>query len=451
MFFKNNKITASVYGLGKVGLPLVAAWLRAGAKVIGVDIHPDLVEELNRGVVSYPEEREVEDTIIKAVEAGNFTATTDGVQASRDSDVKIIIVPTKVDMETKQVDLTALQDAAKKISLGLKRGDMVIVESTVPPLTTEKIVKPILEKGSGLKAEKDFGLAYSPERVMVGHALKDIEENYPKVVGGVGERSTLVACKLYENIAKKGVIAVSNSTVAETAKVFEGIYRDVNIALANELSRLCSALGIDFMEVRKAANSQPYCHLHLPGIGVGGLCIPVYPYFALKVASEKGVELSLTRTGRLINEKAPVTAVETALNALKEVSPSLEPKKCAILGLAFRGNVADTRLSPTYDIIDELKMHGFEVKVHDPLIREDPVLESKNTPLLNDLRAVVRDVSLIILSTDHLTYKKHGLKTIVSDAPRPVVFLDGRNLFVEEDVPPGVYYISISGRRVKNV
>jgi UDP-N-acetyl-D-mannosaminuronate dehydrogenase len=206
---RRGELVVSIYGLGYVGLALAAAWVRTGAKVIGVDIDAAKVERLNSGVVEYLEDDVVE-ALSTAVKAGKFSATTDGAVASIRSHVKIVAVPVflKKSPTAIEVDFSALTSAARAIGAGLKSGDLVIVESSVPPGTTEEVVKPVLEGASGLTAEEDFYLAYSPERIMVGHALKDITENYPKVVAGVGPKSAQVAAELYKLVAKKGVIVL---------------------------------------------------------------------------------------------------------------------------------------------------------------------------------------------------------------------------------------------------
>ncbi|MFN7105411.1 MAG: nucleotide sugar dehydrogenase, partial [Pyrobaculum sp.] len=303
---KRGDLTVAIYGLGYVGLALSAAWTQAGAKVIGVDIDIVKVEKLNSGIVEYLE-GDVVDSLTAAMREKRFSATTDGVAASMKSHVKIITVPVLLKKQNAfiDVDFTPLLSAVRNVGAGLKRGDLAILESSVPPGTTEEVVRPVLENTSGLIVEEDFYLAYSPERIMTGHALKDITENYPKIVAGVGPKSTEEAAELYKIIAKRGVIVLPTPKEAEFEKLLEGVYRDVNIALANEMAKLANSMGISFRRAREAANSQPYSHVHKPGTGVGGSCIPVYPYFLLWTAARHGVELSLTLTARKINEKQP--------------------------------------------------------------------------------------------------------------------------------------------------
>jgi len=445
---KQGKITVAVYGLGRVGLPLATAWLRAGAKVIGVDIREEWVKALNSKNFQLIDEPQLKPILIDYIKNGLFKATTDGVKASKQSNVKLITVPTLITPKG-EADLSALKTALTAIAKGLKEGDLVIIESSVPPKTTEEIAKPILEEISGLKAEEQFGLAFSPERIMVGKALQDIEENYPKIIGGVGPKSAKAAAALYECIARKGVIILSSATAAELAKLFEGVYRDVNIALANELAKLCTALNIDYLEVRKASNSQPYCHLHLPGCGVGGACIPIYPQFIIQTATKHGIQLPLTSKARQINNQMPKYTVNLLQEALEKLGKQINGAKIAILGVAFRGNISDTRLSPAHEIAKLLKSQGATVTAHDPYVKEDPTLKQLGIPLAA-LEEAVNNADAIIIATDHKQFKNLNLKELVSKAKKPTIIIDGRNLYVNTKIPSKTIYISISGKKIFN-
>jgi nucleotide sugar dehydrogenase len=432
---RKGELTVSIYGLGYVGLAVAATWVRAGAKVIGVDIDAFKVERLNSGAVDYLE-TDVVETLSAAVKTGRFSATTDGVVASIRSHVKIVTVPVflKKSPTAVEVDFSALTSAARAIGAGLKRGDLVIVESSVPPGTTEEVVKPVLEGVSGLVAEEDFYLAYSPERIMVGHALKDIEENYPKVVAGVGPKSAQEAAELYKAVAKKGVIILRNVKEAEFEKLLEGVYRDVNIALANEMAKLANAMGISFRAVRDAANSQPYSHVHKPGSGVGGSCIPVYPYFLMWVAAKYGVDLPLTRLARQINERQPEEVAFAVLRAMLKHGVNPSTAKIAILGLAFRGDIDDARESPTYGIVSTLLKLGIrpdQIVVHDHLVKKDQQLSKWGVALLHDLETAIKDADVVVVSTDHSAYRLKASE-IVSYMRTPIV-IDARGV-VEPDI-----------------
>ncbi len=418
----------AVYGVGYVGLSLVAVYLRKGLNVIGVDIDEDKLNVIRAGNLWF-NELEIKEAVSQGLSSNRLALTTDGVGASRDSVIKVITVPIQIDWETKKIGYDALLDVANKISKGLKSGDLVILESSVPPGTTEEILKPALENGSGLTAEEDFFLAYSPERVYIGRAVKDIERNYPKVIGGIGPASLEAAAKFYEKIVEKGVIRLSSTTAAEFEKLAEGVYRDVNIALANELALAAMELGVDFYEAREAANSQPYSHIHLPGPGVGGYCIPTYPYFMMTKLTQKGFIMPLTKLARTINESMPQKVVTLAEELRCAAGINVKEVKAAVLGAAFRGDIDDTRLSPTHDIVALMKARGYrDILVHDPLVKKDEILELLDVRLTNDLREALHDRNVIVIATRHSAYKGLKVSEILSLAGTEPVIIDAVNV-----------------------
>ncbi|MEM4601767.1 MAG: nucleotide sugar dehydrogenase [Desulfurococcaceae archaeon] len=398
---QSGGLSIAIFGLGGVGLAVASVWLRAGARVIGVDIDEDKVKRIARGDIPHPESVVVE-TLRSALRRGRFHASTDGSTAVEESHIADIIVPVLYG-ETGP-DFRFLDEALLTIGKKMRRGYAVIIESSLPPLTTEHRVRPMLEEFSGLKADSDFALIYSPERVLIGRAVEDIETRYPKIVAGIGPRSLALAEALYSNIAKAGVIKASSPRVAEFAKLTEGVYRDVNIALANELARLSKSINIDFNEVIEIANTQPYAHIHKPGAGVGGHCIPVYPKFLSWIGGLHGVSLKLVELARLINDSQPLYVISILLPELKK--RLIEARaKIAILGLAYRGNIAISTNSPTYRIVAELLRLGFGVVVHDPLIAEDPRLSSLGVRLTRDLVEAVKGSSAVVVVTDHDVYR----------------------------------------------
>jgi nucleotide sugar dehydrogenase len=287
-------------------------------------------------------------------------------------------------------------------------------------------------------------MIYNPERIYEGRAVEDIEENYPAILSTVGPRSKEIAYTIYSQIFKKGVLLLDSIKTAEAEKLFEGVYRDVNIALANEMAKFCEAAGVDFWQARDAANSQPYCHIHKPGIGVGGACIPVYPQFILDVAKKLNVLCEVTNISRSINDGMPAYCVRQAIRLLK--FSELPKSTITILGLAFRGDVSDTRLSPTYSIIKELQKFGIRnINIHDPLVSDDPGLSNfQNVHLTSDLKRALRNSNLVILSTYHQAYKKLG-KRFFGNIP----VYDGRGL-LENDLK-GKHKMLIIGQVNSNI
>jgi nucleotide sugar dehydrogenase len=419
---RNGELRIAIYGLGHVGAPLAAVWLRAGAYVIGVDKSRMVLSEAKNGKTTIPEPN-VKEAYNEGIRSGRYKLYDDPIKASRDSYFKMICVPVLSQAQGLSADLTAVSEVATMIGKGLKKNDVVSLNPSVPPGTTEDIVIPIIEKESGLSVKDDFCMIYNPERIYEGRAIKDIEENYPAILSTVGPNSSQLAFTLYSLIFKKGVLLLDSVRTAEAEKLFEGVYRDVNIALANEMAKFCEAAGIDFWQARYAANSQPFCHIHKPGIGVGGACIPVYPQFILDVAKKINVLCEVTNISRAINDGMPSYCVRQAIKLLDFAD--LAKSTITILGLAFRGDVSDTRYSPTYSIIKELQRFGVkEIRVHDPLVSSDPSLSNQgNVFLTSDLKKAVRNSNLIILATDHQEYKNLD-KTFFGNIP----VYDGRGI-----------------------
>ena len=420
---KNHEKVISVYGLGNVGGAIAACWLRAGSKVIGVDVSDKLLKDIKNGK-SHKKEPFVSEIFSNALKAKNLILTNDGETASKNSDIKIIVVP--VAITKTRTDLSNVISVAKNISKGLKKNDAVILSPSVPPCTTEKILLPILEHGSKLKGERDFSLVYNPERIFEGRAIYDIEENYPAIIAGLGKKSTSFGKNLLQIISKKGVLTMSNLATAEAEKLFEGVFRDVNIALANQLANYSTKIGINFWEARMAANSQPYCTLHYPGTGVGGLCIPVYPRIIIESSKNIKSPTDLLENSRDINDKMPKKCVKDSLNFFKRFHDPKKINKIAILGLGFRGEVTDKRLSPTYNVVKEFLKNNFQIFVHDPYIFSDDELPS-NVKLSKDLSDVTKDADMIFISTDHKQYSKLTDASF-KNSKQPIIIFDGRNI-----------------------
>ncbi len=420
--FREGKVTVAVYGLGKMGLPLAAVFADHGANVIGVDINEKVVEMVNMGENHVKEEPGLDELVKRNVEEGRLRATTDGAWAAKQADVMIIIVPTLAD-EKGNLKLDPVYEVAHKIARGLEKGDIVITEATMPPGTTESLT-PILEK-SGLKLG-EFGLAHAPERTMTGTAIRDITGQYPKIVGASDEKTLEAVIGIYETINKKGVIPMSSIKAAEAVKVFEGVYRDVNIALSNELALWCEEHGLDALEVFKAANTQPYCYLHMPGAGVGGHCIPYYPWFVINLA--KKTNPRLIKTAREINDSMPHHVVELTIKGLNEVGKSLKGSNVLVLGLTFRGGVREFMKSPAIPMIKELKEWGAKVYAYDPLCTPE---DAKRFGA--EWKEDFKNIDAIIIVTDHREFKELDLSEIAGQV-RNKVIIDGRNILEPEKV-----------------
>jgi len=397
----------SVYGQGKMGLPL-AQVMAQYYKVIGVDINKGLVERLSKGENPMPDEPGLGELILENNKSGSYNATVDFTLAARKANVHVILVPTLIKKNVP--DLSVVRDVAGKVSKGLKRGDIVITECTMPPGSTEILV-PILEK-SGLKLG-DFGLAHCPERTMSGTAIRDITGQYPKIIGASDKRTADVVKPIYEKINQKGVLMMSSVKAAEMVKVFEGCYRDANIALANELAYVCEREGVSAVEVFGAANSQPFCNIHKPGY-VGGHCIPYYPWF---VIDDKTV---LMRKGREINEAVIERLAKKVENALASAGVGLKNANVLILGLTFRGGVYEFEHTAAKPFIERMK--GPRLYAYDPLCSKEDYkrfgVEEKRD---------VKGIDCIVVLTDHKEFKYLDFAKIAQESHKRII-VDGRGV-----------------------
>lgn len=392
---RNNKIT--IFGLGHIGLPTASLFAKKGFKVTGVDINSQIISKINSGISPIIEPG-LDELVKEVVENGNLIGTLDGVDAAKNSNIMIVIVPTPVD-ENKLSDLTAVTSACENISQGLNKGDLVIIESTVPPHTCEEIVIPILEK-SGLTASVDFGVAYTPERALPNNTLYEMTHN-ARVIGGIDPESTKKASDLYKNITKGEIVTVNNLVTAEMVKLMENTYRDTNIALANELSLICESLNIDVIDAINAANYHPLVNIHTPGPGVGGHCLSIDPYFIVEMAKNKGSPAKLIETARSINESMPYHVSNLVEKELSKIDKSTNGSKIGILGLAYKGNVSDIRESPSIDVIENLKIKGAKVYAHDPYVSPDQIRKLGACSVEID---EVLSCDCVVLMTEHDDY-----------------------------------------------
>jgi nucleotide sugar dehydrogenase len=424
----------AVVGLGKIGLPIAALLASEGATVTGCDVDQGVVGAVNAGVCPIVGEPGLDEAVLGGQRSGRLKATIETATAVAESDVVICIVPVGID-SLRHADFRHLDAAASAISGGLRKGSLVILETTVPVGTTRKRFGRDLELGSGLKLG-EFDLAYSPERVSSGRMLRDLHA-YPKLVGGVNKAAGEKAGAFYRDVLPADVRILPDAETAEFAKLAESIYRDVNIALANELAKAADALGIDYAAAAASANSQPYSHLHAPGVGVGGHCIPVYPYFLLGEVDDQ----RLTAAGREINDSMAAYAVERLEAALARARPKgLKGANVLVLGLAYRGDVKEAAFSSTFLLAAELERRGAGVVVNDPLFSDQEIegLGLRPSPLPPSSR-----VDAVVLQAMHSAYSAldPGLLSGCS------VFLDGRGAFDRVRIEAaGIRYLVIGAR-----
>ncbi|QHN07379.1 nucleotide sugar dehydrogenase [Methanothermobacter sp. THM-2] len=387
----------AVFGLGHIGLPTAALFASAGFDVTGVDINTETVEKVNIGKSPVPEPG-LDELVAEVVGRGKLRATVDGVGAAEESNVMVVVVPTPVNSDNTS-DLSAVISATETISKGLKKGDLVIIESTVPPGACEKVVLPILEK-TGLRVSGDFGLAYTPERALPNNTLHEMQNN-ARVIGGIDGKSAEMAAQLYGKVTSGEVIVVDDIITAEMVKLMENTYRDTNIALANELAVICESLGIDAIKAIEAANHHPRVNLHTPGPGVGGHCLSIDPYFIVEMAEKHGVPARLIRTAREVNESMPFHVLDIIRDTLESAGRGLAGSRVGVLGVAYKGDVADARETPTRPLVAALISEGAEVVVNDPHV--DPVLIRKMGVEPVSLEEALES-DCVVLMTDHSEY-----------------------------------------------
>jgi nucleotide sugar dehydrogenase len=416
--------TVAVVGLGKIGLPLAALFAGKGASVIGCDINPEVVDAVNAGSCPVGGEPGLPAAVQQARATGRLRATTDTAAAVAESDVVLLIVRVGID-KGRRTDFSHLDAAATAVAQGLRPGTLVLLESTVPVGATRNHLGRLLREQSGTR---DFRLAYSPERVSSGTIFRDLA-TYPKLVGGVDAAGGVAARDFYRQVLDAEALLLPDAETAEFAKLAESIYRDVNIALANELAQAAEGLGVDYRAAAAAANSQPYSHLHAPGLGVGGHCIPVYPYFLLEAAEQPLVSLS-----RQINDSMAAYAVEKLAAAF---GGELSGRRVLILGLAYRGGVKEATLSSTLLVVEALRSGGARPLVHDPLFTAAEIagygLEPASLP-------PEQPVDAVVLQALHAEYRDLDLASLAGCS----VFLDGRGAFDRARVEAaGLRYLGI--------
>lgn len=361
---ENHEIVVGVVGLGYVGLPLAVEKAKAGFKTIGFDVQQEKVDLVNQGHNYIGDV--VDDDLVKLVNAKQLSATSD-FSFVKDVDFIAICVPTPLDSH-QQPDISYVKDSTIAISRYLKPGTMVVLESTTYPGTTEELIKPILEEGSGLTCGVDFYLGFSPERVDPGNKQFKTK-NTPKVVGAIGKDATEVIAKMYREVLVGDVHEVSSPAVAEMEKILENTYRNINIGLVNELAILCDRMNISLWEVVDAAKTKPYgFQAFYPGPGLGGHCIPLDPYYLTWKAREYGFHTSMIEASMMINDKMPEYCVDRAAKVLNRAKKALNGSKVLVLGVAYKADIDDYRESPAIDVIEILQREGANVDFFDPYI-----------------------------------------------------------------------------------
>jgi len=426
-----------VFALGKIGLPLAVQFAGRGHRVVGVDVAARVVELVNSGVAPFPGETGLDEALKQAVADGLLTATADGTAAVAAADAVVIVVPLAVDAHGIP-DFGPLDAATRAVAAGLRPGTLVSYETTLPVGTTRERFAPMLEAGSGLAAGGDFALVFSPERVSSGRIFADLRR-YPKLVGGIDEASAARGAEFYEQVLEfdhrrdltrpNGVWNLGSAETSELAKLAETTYRDVNIGLANTFARYADTIGVDIANVIEACNSQPFSHIHQPGIAVGGHCIPVYPRMYLW----NDPEAEVVRVARAANAAMP----EYAVSLLAQEHGDLTDERVVVLGMAYRGGVKETAFSGVFPTVAALAARGAAVVVADPMYTDEEIRALGFEPY-----AAGSPADAAIVQTDHREYRKLG----PDDLPGVRTLVDGRRI-TDPDMWAGVRVRTIGAGR----
>ena len=392
-----------IMGQGYIGLPTAALFTRNHCEVVGVDINEEMVNNLNKGII-HIEEPGIAEIIKNAVEKNVYSASLTPQKA----DAFIITVPTPYIVENYSCDLSYVITACNNIIPYLEKGNTVIIESTIAPMSTDDVIKPIFEE-AGFTIGEDLFLAHCPERVLPGQILDELVHNN-RIIGGVTPECAKKASEVYGQFVE-GELMLTEAKTAELSKCMENTFRDVNIALANELAKICAEIGVNALDVIEMANKHPRVNLHSPGPGVGGHCLAIDPYFIYAKAPETAKIIKLARD---TNNSMPDFVFEN-------VKKIIGKGKVAVLGVSYKGNTGDDRESPAYDIIAKLKDAGYEIAVHDPHIANESFVSFDES---------TKDADLILILCDHNEFKKLDYELINKNMANPVIF-DTKNIIKE--------------------
>ncbi|MEK6925741.1 MAG: nucleotide sugar dehydrogenase [Nanoarchaeota archaeon] len=440
----SRDINVGVVGFGYIGCCIGAYMAGRGLKVTGIDTRDSIVESINKGnpVINEPG---LEKLVSRTVKDGFLTATKD-FSSLKNSDVILITVGTPLNDDFSP-SMDEIKSASRYLGKYLSKGQMVMLKSTVPPFTTENVVRPILEEESGLRAGVDFGLAFSPERIAEGRALEELG-SIPIVIGGYDKRSSEVASEFWKNIVGVETIIVSDTKTAEMTKLADNLWIDLNIALANELAQLSHKIGVDVLEVITAANSLPKVRGNVnilnPSMGVGGYCLTKDPWFVHNLGKQYGLDLKIPVTSRKVNDYMPKFTFDLIKECLEKSGKDIRESNVAVLGLSFKNSTGDVRYTPTKYAIEYLKDSGCNLRIFDPWVTKEETATVTNLSQSESLEAAIQGADAIAFFTGHpefVEYPKAKIKTLVK---KDCWIIDGRNAFNPKDMKDfGFNYVGI--------
>ncbi len=415
---EREKCQVTVIGCGRMGLPTACLFSDAGFKVTCLDINPYVVNRINKGMTPFVEPG-LSALLKENLRKGRIRATTEAKEAIPESDFVVFMVDTPIDKK-KRSDYTNLEESCREVGLNLRPGTLVIVQSTVGPSVTQTLVKEGLETSSGLKAGVDFGLAYSPIRASVGRVLRDIP-TYARIVAAIDRQSLIAAEAILKTIVKGELVEVDDIKTAEATKLFENIYRDVNLALANEFAAFCEKAGIDYVAAQKAANTQPYCHLLKPGIVSGH--IPKDPYLLISEAENLNVKLKMTNMARRTNDETVKHAYNLVKDAIHSCEKPVKRSGVAVLGVSYHPNVKETKGTLVTELVRLLRRRGAKVTVFDPYYSHNE-LKELGFPAGRTLARTVEGADCLLIAVGHNKFRRIGLGRIQVLMKKPAAVVD---------------------------
>jgi nucleotide sugar dehydrogenase len=434
----------TVVGLGKIGLPLAVQFAKMGKLVLGADINVETVELVNNAKEPFPEEEDLQKYLEEVVASGHLRASTETTECVAQSEVVVVVVPLFVDAKGVP-DFASMDAATEEIGRGLQKGTLVAYETTLPVGTTRNRFAKKLEEISGLKVGEDFYVVFSPERVLTGRVFSDLRK-YPKIVGGVTRECAIKGFEFYQSVIEfdnrddlsrpNDVWMLDSCESSEFVKLAETTYRDVNIGLANQFAKFADRLNINVYDVIDAANSQPYSHIHQPGVAVGGHCIPIYPQFYLW----GDPEATIVRAARENNAAMPNYLVDS----MKDVLKSCRSNKVLILGASYRANVKEIAFSGVFALDKELKDAGFDAEIYDTLFSTDEILSYGLTPM----RSKPDEFVAVVIQNSSREFLNFFARS--SDWKRLAAIYDGRNLFGGRSPIKGIPIFGIGTGNIVN-
>jgi UDP-N-acetyl-D-mannosaminuronic acid dehydrogenase len=412
---RDQKAKVAVIGLGYVGLPVACTFARVGFRVVGIERDEEKATQIGAGICPIRgDEPGLAELLADVIGAGKLRVATDYADC-QDATIALIAVETPVESLSKEPSYDALRTALHDLGPNLRRGSLVIVESTIAPRTMERVVKPLLEETSGMKLGEGFYLAYCPERVMPGKLLANLR-TCNRVIGGMSTEAGELARQVYRHIVEAD-LDITDALTAELVKTSENAYRDVQVAFANEIALLCENVGADAYQVRSLVNKSPYRDMHVPGAGVGGHCTPKDPWLLLYGTAGR-LDAKLIPTARAINDGMPYHVAALAEEGLSEAGRPIRGAKVAVLGYAYLENTSDDRNSPTVPLVDRLQGLGAKVTIHDPHFPQYSI----------DLEEVVAGSDCVVVMVAHDAYRAADLRALRSWVSTAVL-IDGRNVF----------------------